>query len=394
MNQARSVTGPSVQVGQYSSTGTLAGGTSAHIAGRKVVSHQPAATNVLLDAASELTQAFAARVQQRGVKERTVLTGGALAGLTREVRQKTLDHTRLGRPHALREEEGETDSTEPTAQATEKLARAILKQPDRIRRHADEAEGDPTAQFLMLMDAADAIESGQIGPDSTGSAASAIREVLEEMFAERGDRILADVNTVETYSRLSSEQARQFRSVYHDAAIGSESLGGVVGHLLRLVGDGKTGASFLDVHRSMIAALGLDLAAARPSTDKTKLQALVSDLYHLEVIGTLVEAGGALADQLQTRHGLAPFAATQLTTDLVGLAGERWVDADHFKRLADRYRAMDPLEATVDFLTGVRNLVKEMPVKVFPTPENRQSLIDAAQDAVDYAIDREEGIVS
>ena len=182
--------------------------------------------------------------------------------------------------------------------------------------------------------------------------------------------------------------------MYHDAAIGSESLGGVVGHLLRLVGDGKTGASFLDVHRSMIAALGLDLAAARPSTDKTKLQALVSDLYHLEVIGTLVEAGGALADQLQTRHGLAPFAATQLTTDLVGLAGERWVDADHFKRLADRYRAMDPLEATVDFLTGVRNLVKEMPVKVFPTPENRQSLIDAAQDAVDYAIDREEGIVS
>ena len=54
---------------------------------------------------------------------------------------------------------------------------------------------------------------------------------------------------------------------------------------------------------------------------------------------------------------------------------------------------MDPLAATVDFLTGVRNLVKEIPVKVFATPEVRQTLIDAAQDAVDYAIDREEGIV-
>ena len=394
MNQARSVTGPSVQVGQYSGSATLAGGGSAHIAGRKIVSHQSAQPNVLIDAASELTQAFAARVQQRGVRERTVLTGGALAGLSREVRQKTLDHTRLGRPRAASEDESEREGSEPASQATDKLARAILKQPDRIRRHAEEAEGDPTAQFLMLMEAADAIESGQAGPDATGTAAAAVREVLEEMFAERGDRILADVNTVETYSRLSSEQARQFRSVYHDAAIGSETLGGVVSHLLRLVGEANTGSSFADVHRSMIAALGLDLAAVRPSTDKAKLQALINDLYHLEVIGTLIEASDTLAGQLKSRHGLAPFVSTRLTTDLVNLAGERWVDADHFKRLADRYQAMEPLEATVDFLTGVRNLIKEIPVKVFPTPENRQTLIDAAQGAVDYAIDREEGIVS
>ena len=394
MNQARSVTGPSVQVGQYPGSATLAGGGSAHIAGRKIVSHQSAQPNVLIDAASELTQAFAARVQQRGVRERTVLTGGALAGLSREVRQKTLDHTRLGRPRAASEDESEREGSEPASQATDKLARAILKQPDRIRRHAEEAEGDPTAQFLMLMEAADAIESGQAGPDATGTAAAAVREVLEEMFAERGDRILADVNTVETYSRLSSEQARQFRSVYHDAAIGSETLGGVVSHLLRLVGEANTGSSFADVHRSMIAALGLDLAAVRPSTDKAKLQALINDLYHLEVIGTLIEASDTLAGQLKSRHGLAPFVSTRLTTDLVNLAGERWVDADHFKRLADRYQAMEPLEATVDFLTGVRNLIKEIPVKVFPTPENRQTLIDAAQGAVDYAIDREEGIVS
>ena len=143
----------------------------------------------------------------------------------------------------------------------------------------------------------------------------------------------------------------------------------------------------------LIAALGLDLAASRSSTDKAKLQSLVSDLYHLEVVSTLLEASVELSGRLQSRHGTAPFAPNQLTSDLVSLSGERWVDADHFKRLADRYRAMDPPAATVDFLTGVRNLVKEIPVKVFATPEARQTLIDAAQDAVDYAIDREEGIV-
>jgi len=393
MNQTRSVTAPSTSAGQFAGQASLPGGTQAHLAGRKVVQRQTSEQNVLLDAAGELTQAFAARMQQRGVKERTILTGGALAGLSREVRHKALEHTRLGKPRGGRSADEERESGEGGATAQGDLARAILKRPDRIRQFAEESDGDPTAQFLLLLDAADEIESGQAGPDAGGAAAAAVREVLEEMFAERGESILADVNTVEVYSRLSADQAREFRSAYHDAAIGADSLGGVVNHLLRLVSDGGAAASFLDAHRAMIAALGLDLAASRSSTDKTRLQSLVSDLYHLEVVSTLLEASGELSGQLQARHGTAPFAPNQLTSDLVSLSGERWVDADHFKRLADRYRAMDPLAATVDFLSWVRNLVKEIPVKVFATPEARQTLIDAAQDAVDYAIDREEGIV-
>ena len=211
---------------------------------------------------------------------------------------------------------------------------------------------------------------------------------------ESGDRILADINTVEAYSKLSPEQARQFRTVYHDAAIGADSLGGVLSHLVGLVDASGTGGSFTAMHQSMIAALGMDIAATRPSTDPAKLQALVSDLYHLEVIGTTLEGCDSLAGKIEQRHGVPRFAPHQLTTDLIGLAGERWVDADHFKRLADRYKAMEPPAAMVDFLTGTRDLVKELPVKIFATAENRQSLIDAAQDAVDYSIDREEGIVA
>jgi type III secretion system TyeA family effector delivery regulator len=44
----------------------------------------------------------------------------------------------------------------------------------------------------------------------------------------------------------------------------------------------------------------------------------------------------------------------------------------------------------VDFLTGVRNCVKALPEQVFSAPEARQSLLDAAQGAIDDAIDFEE----
>jgi len=393
MNQTRSVSAAPPQAGQFAGSGQLTGDVQARLAGRKVVQRQTSEQNVLLDAASELTQAFAARMQQRGVKERTILTGGALAGLTREIRHKALEHTRLGRPRGGRSGDAERESGEESIPAQGNLARAILTRPDRIRKFTEDSEGDPTAQYLLLLDAAEEIESGEAGPDPGGVAAAAVREVLEEMFAERGERILADVNTVEAYSQLSTDRVQHFRAAYHDAAIGAESLGGVVTHLLKVVGDGSSGASFGDVHRTMIAALGLDLAASRSSTDKSKLQSLVSDLYHLEVVGTLLESSNELSSRLQIRHGTAPFTPSQLTGDLVALSGERWVDADHFKRLADRYGAMDPLAATVDFLTGVRNLVKEIPLKVFATTEARQALIDASQNALDYAIDREEGIV-
>ena len=390
MNQTSSVGSALAQAGQFASSGKLTGGAEARIAGRKIVQQQTSEQNPLLDAASKLTQASAARMQQRGVKDRTILTGGALAGLSRENRRKTLEHTRTGKSRGSRSGDAERESGEARAPGQGDLARAILKRPDRIRQFAEESDSDPTAQFLMLLDAAEEIEAGG---DADGAVASSVREVLEEMFAERGERILADVNTVEAYSRLSPDQARQFRSAYHDAAIGAESLGGVLNHLLQLVQDRGSAAAFLDVHRTMIAALGLDLAAARSSTDKVKLQSLVSDLYHLEVVSTLLEGSTELSGQLHARHGTTPFAPNQLTSDLVSLAGERWVDADHFKRLADRYRAMDPMAAAVDFLTGVRNLVKDIPVKVFATPEARQTLIDSAQNAVDHAIDREEGIL-
>jgi type III secretion system TyeA family effector delivery regulator len=34
-----------------------------------------------------------------------------------------------------------------------------------------------------------------------------------------------------------------------------------------------------------------------------------------------------------------------------------------------------------------------MPIQVFASPEARQSLLDAAQSALDEAIDREEGLI-
>lgn len=81
--------------------------------------------------------------------------------------------------------------------------------------------------------------------------------------------------------------------------------------------------------------------------------------------------------------------AFELMRVLVALTGEKWVTASRFETLADQWAPGD-IQARIAFLAGVRNLVRDIPLKVFADLEIRQSILAAAQDALDTAIDREE----
>ncbi|MNW19780.1 TyeA [compost metagenome] len=67
----------------------------------------------------------------------------------------------------------------------------------------------------------------------------------------------------------------------------------------------------------------------------------------------------------------------------------KWVSAERFNGLSERCGA-HATEAKVHFLSGIKNLLREMPENVFLSSEQRQSVINASQEALDTAIDREE----
>lgn len=81
--------------------------------------------------------------------------------------------------------------------------------------------------------------------------------------------------------------------------------------------------------------------------------------------------------------------AFELMKELVTLTGEKWVSASRFTGLADRWGVQDPT-LRVTFLAGVKDILREMPIQVFEDPDVRQSILNAAQEALDAAIDDEE----
>lgn len=83
--------------------------------------------------------------------------------------------------------------------------------------------------------------------------------------------------------------------------------------------------------------------------------------------------------------------AFELMKELVTLTGEKWVSAARFTSLADRWGLQDPT-LRVTFLGGVKDILREMPVQVFEDADVRQSILNAAQEALDAAIDNEESM--
>jgi len=346
----------------------------------------PDLAGALSDAAEELTQAAATRVQERKLKER--MASG-------EERPNGLSRTQLAAMlETLAGEKGSDDEghgKSPAERAIETLGRKIRERPALARQFAREQGGTASEQYLLLMEVAERLDEGRLGSDPGRRAADAAREAAAELYAEQGKSIHADLNSFAAVQGLDGADAAQFRSQYREIVMGEASVADTLRRLVDLVPDGQHDR-FDKVLDTMREALGLDLAATRPSADPVRLQALVSDLAHMKVIRTVIDQCADLSATLTRRHGLSPaLSATHMTRELLALTSDRWVDASRITRIADDLGAGEPPEATVHLLTGARNALRDLPVQVYSSADARQTVLDAAQAALDHAIDREEG---
>lgn len=264
------------------------------------------------------------------------------------------------------------------------LAKRMQSGQDNPRELARQQSRDPSHQYVLLQHAlADGQAKGAPAP-----ALERLQDAIADLEMEAGPQIRAGLNTIGIASSLggSAEEIAAFQSNYRDVVLGDNSLA----QTLKLVLERMTGKGSEDFSRdlgNLIKALGADLSAARPSTDSNRLQAMVQDLYQLEVIVTVMDGCKELVAKTGGSGGTA--ASFELTKELVAVTGEKWVGSARFVGMADRLNVHD-IGARIAFQTGIKSLLREIPPKVFPDPDVRQSIIGAAQEALDLAIDQEE----
>lgn len=345
------------------------------------VAVQIGATSSLARAEAESARAQVVAAGERRLADRQAYVGRRLPPLPRELRFSMLSlfAARHGR---VKTDHGQDRSL--------RAARDIVRKPRLAGRMGEELEAeDDTVRLLRLLELSDLIRDGQAGDDRGGEALEAIEEAIDELMAKSGDRILADINTFDATASLPAEQAAPFRQAYVDLVQGAESLSAMLDCVLSAMKE-QPQKAFTEVLAKFREALGLDAAAVRPSTDPVRLKALMSDLWHLTMIETLLEQADELGAALQKQHGCAPLEAKAFVSDLVGLSAQRHADGSSVARLASRHGVVEPPAAKVAFLAGVAGIVAGLPTQIAVSKDARDALIAASREALDGAIRDEE----
>ena len=356
---------------QFSTDTELPAGSQAQVGsfrGERVIVDDGA--SVLANSPEELSFYAAEGVEDKTLEERTVNA------------ERPIELMRLQEIMAYLEATQSFDDPKKLVYLAKRMQSGEGNPQELARQESD----DPTEQYVLLQYALqDGLQNG-----ISEKILDSLRDALLDLEIEHGPQIRCGLNTIGAATEVGADRATisAFQSTYRDAVLGGATLQQTLATAIERLA-GKNGEDFERGLKGLIKAGGQDLAAARPSTDPVRLQSMVQDLYHLEVACTVMEGCKELSATMLTKHGVGDVQPVAMMKDLVAIAGEKWVNAGRFTEAASRFGASD-VEPQIAFLAATKGLMRDMPIKIFSDDDTRRSILDAAQEALDQAIDLEE----
>ena len=258
------------------------------------------------------------------------------------------------------------------------------KSPDGLIRKARQFFKDPSHQFAALEFAKKALEA----EGGHEELAAAVGAAAEKLMAEHGPQVRAGLNiaaqaVAHAESGLAGSSAQELRDLYRDAVLGFEDVGKAYENIIQKFGAER----FPQALDFLLQAAGNDLHSGGPSLAPERLRTVVDDLFQVQVLGNSHRA----FSELLKKSGAGTTAdGRALMGDVLGLAMNRYPRADQITALAGKVGLPGGTEPTIYFLTGLKEQIRLLPLKIYAAPENRDALLVAAQGALDKAIEQEE----
>lgn len=248
---------------------------------------------------------------------------------------------------------------------------------------------DPSDAWAALSDALREFESDPSVPPET---LAGIRAAIAELEAAHGPAIRAGVQGALASAGFAElGDADTLRDLYRETVCGFSSVEQVFTHLSERYGE----TSFDTAVDFLYRALGNDLASDAPSMESTHLESVNTSLGQLR----LLHSAHALCSDVMTRwanvHGVkdCPLTGRGLLEQMVALRSENFLGAMHVERIAAQAKAPD-IEHEVLFLQEMLRMARAVPPQLFNGVQGRMKLLDAVQEAVDKAIEREDAYLA
>jgi len=252
----------------------------------------------------------------------------------------------------------------------------------------DEAErrfADVSDQYQAMAEAGTLLGDGE----ENAGLRQALDRAEANLLETSGPAVRAGLNIVEAALALASSgfaPVDEIRDFYRKSILDFASVADLYKKIIKRFGKEKfqTSVEFL------LRASGQDLESAGPSISKEQLRSVTDQLYDVEVLGNMHRNLSDLLDRTRElfKQGLHA-EAFDLMSEILRLTGERWIRAEDFQQMLEKAEIAD-LHASIYFLTALREQIRLIPLKVYPSTESRGKMLDAAQIALDGIVEKDE----
>ena len=267
-----------------------------------------------------------------------------------------------------------------------------LKDSLRAREGREKAAREALSRFPDPSDAyaalSDALESLSDDPSVDPAVLEDIRHGLAELEAEHGPQIRSGIQgalAAAGYADLDGTD--NLRDLYRQTVCDFKDVNAAFAHIHEKYGD----VGFDKAMDFLFNALSNDLATDVPSMETTHLENVHANLEQIRLLQSTHVQCERLLQRWESIHGVTNAALTpmELLGDMVGLRNENFLGAMHIDRIAAKAKAPD-IERQVLFLQELLSMTRNLPIQLFDGEQGRMKVLDAVQESVDNAIQRED----
>ena len=247
-------------------------------------------------------------------------------------------------------------------------------------------------------------------PDPS-DAWAALKQMQEELRREGADEsLIKDVDVDAAVAELEEREGPAIRAGVQGAlaAAGFADLGGsdemrdfyrrtvcefstvndVFAHVLE-----SYGGDFERAMDFLFSALSADIAADTPSMGVRHLESVHENLGKVRLTQSAYRLCETMMDRWQNVHGVKmrenSLTAMGLLGDIVDLRTKRFLGAAQIEGILAKAGAPD-IEREVLFLQELMTTARKFPTALFDDEQGRMKVLDAVQEAVDRAVERED----
>lgn len=217
---------------------------------------------------------------------------------------------------------------------------------------------------------------------------AAAREARDELMAEDGPAIRAGIQaTIAAQDYDGVGDSDGLRGLYRQAVCDFAEVNALFDHILEKYGLEK----FDQAMDFLVRTLSSDLSADVPSMEKSHLESVNANLGLVRLVQSAYAQCDKVMDRWQAVHGVegCPLDSRALLGKILNLRKENFLGAAQIDRIAAEARPPD-IEREVLFLQELLQMTRSFPTQLFDGAAGRMKVLDAVQDAVDGAIERED----